>query len=110
RPVVAQPACPLGELRVIADDFENVLQVVQYRAEVARAQLRMRRAGVEECGRAADETERREDFVELDRAVVLLLAFVDGESHRHTHPEILRRLQTAALMVVCSLRITTWGR
>ena len=59
----------------------------------------MERAGVEERRRAADETERGEHFVELDGALVLLLAFVERQPHRDAHPEVLRRLQTAAVVM-----------
>ena len=41
-----------------------------------------------------------EQFVELDGALVLLVGgFVDGQAHRHAHPEILRRLQAAAVVM-----------
>ena len=59
----------------------------------------MQRAGVEQCRRAADETERGKHFVKFNRAFVLLFAFVDRESHRDAHPKILHRFQSPSFVM-----------
>ena len=68
RPVVAEPARPLRELRVVAERLEDVREVVLDRRQVARRELRVRRAGVEQRRRRRHVEQRRHQVVEVDRA------------------------------------------
>ena len=98
RPVVAQPAGVLGEQRVFLDRLVDAVEVVGDGGQVARRQLRMPRAGVEQRRRRAHEVERRQDLVELDRAR-LAVDLVERQSHRDAHEERLRQFEAAAFVV-----------
>ena len=52
----------------------------------------MERATIEEGRRRGGEEEAREEFVELDGALVLVLPFIEGEAEADAHPEELGRL------------------
>ncbi len=72
-------------------------EVVLDRREVARRQLRMRRARMEQRRRRRHVEQVRHQVVELDRAA-RAIRLVDREAHRHAHPERLRHLDGAAVM------------
>ncbi len=95
RPVVAEPARPLRQLGVVAERLEDVAEVVLDGRQVARRQLRPRRAGVEQRRRRRHVAQRRHQVVEGERLsgrVVL----VDGQAHGDAHPEGLGQLHRPA--------------
>jgi len=96
RPVVADAAGPLGELRVVGVALEDVQEVVLDRGDVAAAELGAAAARVEERGGAGDVAATAHQLVELQcpRLAVLLL---DRQAHRHAHPECLRQLHRQPL-------------
>ena len=57
RPVVAQAAGPFGKARIVCNQFEDALEVIIHRAQVAGGKLRMQRARVEQRGRGRHEPE-----------------------------------------------------
>src|ERR1051326_3541629 len=59
----------------------------------------MRRSRIEKRRRAADKTKCRKHFVEFNSAIVLLLAFKNGQPQGNSHPEILRRFKAQPLVV-----------
>src|SRR5262249_43253469 len=97
-PIVAEPAAPFRKQRVVLDRLEDLAQVVLDRGQEARRELRVRCARIEEGGRRGTEAEGRERVGELDRSRLTIL-LVEGEPHRDPHPESLRELQTASLVV-----------
>ena len=94
-PVVTEAARPLGELGIVADALENMVEVVHDRRQVAGAELRMQGAAIEESRRGGGEEEAREEFVELDGPLVLLAPLIEREAKADAHPEELGRLDTA---------------
>ena len=97
-PVVAQPAGVLGEQGVLLDRLVDAVEVVGHRAEVARRELGVARAAVEQRRRRAHEVEARKHLVELDRAR-LAVDLVERQAHRHAHEEGLGQLESASLVV-----------
>ena len=98
RPVVAKAARVLGQQGVLLDRLVDALEVVRDRGQVARRQLRVAGAAVEQRGRRAHEVERRQHLVELDRAL-FPVDFVQRESHGDPHEERLRKLEAPAFVV-----------
>ena len=95
-PVIAESAGPLRELRVIADALEDVIEVIHDRRQIARAELRVQGAAIKEGRCGGSEEEAGEEFVELDRALVLLLSLIHGKTEADAHPEELGRLEAVA--------------
>ncbi len=95
RPVVAEAASELAEQGVVLDRAVDAVEVVGHRGQIAGAELRAQRAGVEQGRRAAHEVERRQQLVELDGAL-LAVDLVDGQPHRDAHEEGLRQLEADA--------------
>ena len=95
RPVITQPAGPLGQARVVGHQLEDALQIIIHRAQVAGGKLRMQRARVEKRGRGGHEPEGAERIVKLNRTL-LLVFLVHRQAHGHAHVEILRCLNTGA--------------
>ena len=94
-PVVAQAAGVLGQQRVFLDGVVDAFQVVRDRGQVARRQLRVQRARVEQRGRGAHEVERGQDLVELDGARFAVGLF-QRQAHGHAHEEDLRQFDAGA--------------
>ena len=94
-PVVAESAGEFGQKRVFLDCLVDAVEVVGYRGQVARRQLRAMRAGVEQRRRAGHEIEGRQHVVELDGAR-LAVDLVQRQAHRHAHEEALRQFEAAA--------------
>ena len=97
RPRPAEPAGPLRAHRVLGDAApddrgQRVLDLV----DVARRELGVQRAGVEQRRRRGAEAARAVHRVEVERPrVALVLGLGQADAHRHPQPEELRRLDPA---------------
>ena len=97
-PVVAQTAGKLGQQGVVADGVVDAAQVVRHGGQVARRQLRTQGAGVEQSRGRGHVVEGRQQVVELDGALFLVLLF-DRQAHGHAHEEHLGQFETHAILV-----------
>ncbi|MNS68751.1 hypothetical protein D3C72_1020390 [compost metagenome] len=94
-PVVAQAAGVLGQQRVFLDGVVDAFQVIRHGGQVARRQLRVQRARVEQRRRRAHEVERGQDLVELDGAR-FAVGLAQRQAHGHAHEEHLRQFDAGA--------------
>ncbi len=98
RPVVTQAASKFAEHGVVLNGAVNTVQVVRYGSQVARGQLRAQGAGVEQGWGGAHVIERREQAIELNRAVFTVL-FLNRQAHSNAHKEYLRQFDASVVAV-----------
>jgi dTDP-4-dehydrorhamnose reductase len=84
------------KLRIVADDLENMSQIVIDDAQIAGRQLGMRQAGVKKGRRGRDKCERRHQVIKL-HGHCLAVFFQYGEAHGNPHPKGLRGLDQLLL-------------
>src|SRR6185436_4275884 len=84
--------------RVVLDRLEDAVEIVGYRGEEARRQLRPQRSRIEQRRRRSHEVERRQQVVELDGAR-LAVDLALREAHGDAHEERLRQFDAVAALM-----------
>ncbi|CRM96417.1 hypothetical protein [Pseudomonas sp. 22 E 5] len=97
-PVVAQATGEFGQHGVVVDRVVDARQVIRHGGQVAARQLWAQGTGVEQGRGRRHVVEGRQQVVELDRTVFLVLLF-DGQAHGHAHEEHLRQFETDTVLV-----------